>query len=113
MKDTQQAIDPIRPLAGAAAVDPLKEYLRASREVMRAVQFLNRSEMETLQQGYKYAFSQDPAARRPVIKLVDQTTGSTLYQIPPEEVLRRAAELRRQLAKQAASGFIRDGFEEG
>lgn len=112
MKDSQQAIDPIRPLAGGTAVDPLKEYLRVSHEVMRAVQFLNRSEMETLQHGYKYSFSQDTAARRPVIRLVDEATGNTLYQIPPEEVLRRAVELRRKLAQQSDRGHIRDGFDE-
>ncbi len=111
MKDSQSAIDPVRPMVAPASIDPVKEQLRATQEIMRAVRFLNKTELEILGQGYKYAVSQDIVARRPVVKLVDEATGATLYQIPPDQVLRKAAELRRKLAMETRQGNPKDGFE--
>lgn len=113
MRDPEFTTDPVRNLgAAAAAADPLKEQLRENNEVLRAVQLLNRSDLSTLAQGNKYAFSLDPATRRPTVKLVDEVSGNVLYQIPPAEVLRAAAKLRREMARSRERPDIIDGFKE-
>jgi flagellar protein FlaG len=72
----------------------LRPEIRENERVVQAVQYLNRTEFAANRQSSYLTFAIDEATRRPVVKVVDRSTKSVLYQIPPGEVLRMAAEMR-------------------
>ncbi|HJT87346.1 MAG TPA: flagellar protein FlaG [Bryobacteraceae bacterium] len=61
------------------------------RQVATAVRALNKSQMYG--QDRELQFARDPGTKALVIKIVQQATGEVVEQIPPEEVLRVAANL--------------------
>jgi len=81
-----------------ASLNTAKSDRLEAERTLRAVQYLNRTEFSNRNQsGANYLkFSYDSATRRSVVKVVDHATGDILYQIPPEEVLKLAADLRRR-----------------
>jgi uncharacterized FlaG/YvyC family protein len=62
------------------------------RQVVTAVHEVNRSEL--MGQGRQLTFSRDPETRRPVIQIIDQSTGEVIDQIPSETVLELAQQLK-------------------
>ena len=68
---------------------------RESDRVIQAVQYLNKTEFSANRQSSYLMFAVDEASRRPVVKVMDRSTNSVLFQIPPREVVRRAAQIRR------------------
>jgi flagellar protein FlaG len=62
------------------------------RELVTAVHEINKSEL--MGEGRQLTFSRDPQTRRPVIQIVDQTTGEVLDQIPSQTLLELAQQLR-------------------
>jgi len=62
------------------------------REVVTAVHEVNRSEL--MGEGRQLSFSRDPETRRPVIQIIDQSTGEVIDQIPSETVLQLAQQLK-------------------
>lgn len=62
------------------------------RDVVRAVQALNASEM--FGDEKQLVFRRDPETRRMVIRLIDRNTEEVLQQIPAEYVLRLAEDLK-------------------
>jgi uncharacterized FlaG/YvyC family protein len=62
------------------------------RDVISAVHEVNKSEF--LGEGRQLSFTRDPDTRRPVIQIVDRSTGEVLDQIPPETILQMAQQLK-------------------
>jgi len=62
------------------------------REVVTAVHELNKSEL--MGEGRQLAFTRDPETRRPVIQIIDQSTGEVIDQIPSETLLQLVQQLR-------------------
>jgi uncharacterized FlaG/YvyC family protein len=62
------------------------------REVVTAVHELNKSEL--MGEGRQLSFTRDPQTRKPVIQIIDQSTGEVVDQIPPETVLQLAQQLK-------------------
>ena len=62
------------------------------REVVTAVHEVNKSEL--MGEGRQLTFTRDPETRRPVIQIVDQSTGEVLDQIPSATILELAQQLR-------------------
>lgn len=58
------------------------------RQLVTAVNQVNKSEL--MGDGRQLTFTRDPDTRKPVIQIVDQSTGEVLDQIPPETVLQLA-----------------------
>jgi len=63
-----------------------------NRKIIRAVHAVNAS--ETLPTSHELVFSLDRQSRRPVIKVVDRVTNEVVQQIPNEQVLRLAEDLK-------------------
>ncbi len=99
-----------RPAASAPNTVSKIEQLKDVTEVVRAVQLLNRDELDSLETRKQYTFLMDRATNRPVVRVIDKETGRVLYQIPPEEVLRKAAELRRRMRNAGGNDDIGNGF---
>ena len=62
------------------------------REVVTAVHEVNKSEL--MGEGRQLTFTRDPETRRPVIQIIDQSTGDVIDQIPAETVLLLAQQLK-------------------
>ena len=65
-----------------------------NREVVRAVQALNATEM--FGEDNQLRFQQDPHTQRMVIRVVNVKTDEVLMQIPNEHVLRLAEDFKNQ-----------------
>jgi uncharacterized FlaG/YvyC family protein len=65
-----------------------------NRQVVQAVKALNKSEM--FGDDNNLEFGRDPDTKRLVVKVVNRTTGDVISQIPPEYVLRLAANLKQK-----------------
>ena len=70
------------------------EKAAENREVVRAVQALNATEM--LGEDNQLRFQQDPHTQRMVIRVVNVKTDEVLMQIPNEHVLRLAEDFKNQ-----------------
>lgn len=68
----------------------------AERQVVMAVQGLNKSEM--MGTARELAYRRDPKSQRIIVQIVDKASGEVVDQIPPESVVRMMEELKRQLA---------------
>jgi uncharacterized FlaG/YvyC family protein len=84
-------VNPLTPIDSAAGLDGNTEQTRAAVTAVRA---LNKSEL--FGQDRELLFTRDSDTRKPVIRIVSRTTGEVLDQIPPERVLKIAAELAKQ-----------------
>jgi uncharacterized FlaG/YvyC family protein len=71
---------------------PSNEKDAPVRQVVSAVHEVNKSEL--MGEGRQLAFGRDPQTRRPVIQIIDQSTGEVIDQIPSETVLQLAQELK-------------------
>jgi uncharacterized FlaG/YvyC family protein len=79
----------------SAAVSPLTQSSDKDMPVhaiVSAVNGINKSEL--MGEGRQLTFTRDPTTRRPVIQIVDQSTGEVLDQIPPKTVLELAQQLK-------------------
>lgn len=87
-------VDSLGELPAMAPVSPLTPELRAEQvQLIRAVEKLN--EAQVFGQNSELTFSVDRETRRPVMKIVDRETQEVIQQIPPEYVLRLAADFQR------------------
>jgi uncharacterized FlaG/YvyC family protein len=77
-------------LATAIPADKASE----NREVVQAVKALNQTEM--FGQDNDLTFQKDPDTQRMVVKIVNRNTQEVVSQIPPEYVLRLAANLKQK-----------------
>jgi uncharacterized FlaG/YvyC family protein len=71
------------------------------QRVVQAVQYLNRTEFAVEHSTNYLKFMYDDATRRPVVKVIDRNTNTVLFQMPPGEVVRMAADARRQARAKA------------
>ena len=78
------------PVAGPAPAERQAE----NREIIQAVQAVNAAEL--FGDSRELSFLMDRQTQRPVIRLVDRKTKDVIRQIPPEYVLRMAAETNRR-----------------
>ena len=78
------------PVAAAAA----QESLGPMRELVIAIRTLNRPEF--LERGLEWRLRRGAPGRRTLVDLVDRGTGEIFDQLPPEQVLRMAAELEKE-----------------
>ncbi len=76
----------------AVSAPTLNEKDVPVRELVTAVHEINKSEL--MGEGRQLTFSRDPQTRRPVIQIVDQSTGEVLDQIPSETLLQLAQQFR-------------------
>ena len=79
------------PHASTIPVDPV-EIQAEHRAIIQAAHAVNAS--GRLGDSSELVFSIDRQTRRPVIRVVSRTTGELLRQIPDEQLLRMAAELK-------------------
>jgi uncharacterized FlaG/YvyC family protein len=86
-----------------ASLSTTKAVEQDAEQVLRAVQYLNRTEFLGKQSNASLSFAYDEASQRAVVTVVDRTTGDVLSQMPAREVLRLAAEARRK-QRHAAGG---------
>ena len=84
--------DSIGTSAGANIPTLSNENDMAAREVVTAVHEVNKSEL--MGEGRQLTFSRDPQTRRPVIQIIDQSTGDVIDQIPQETLLQLAQQLK-------------------
>jgi uncharacterized FlaG/YvyC family protein len=73
-----------------------QELLSEQRRIVQAVHYLNKAQLSGEYENKSFAFSIDPSANHTVVKVMDRETGDVLYQIPPEQFLRFAADVRRK-----------------
>ena len=81
--------------AVALNVDSLKESVQIqseNREIIQAVRAVNASVQ--LGDNNELTFSLDRQSRRPIIKIVNRETNEVVEQIPNEQVLRLAEQLK-------------------
>jgi uncharacterized FlaG/YvyC family protein len=82
----------ITPVSPTPAI-PTTEERNLTRSVSAAAQTLNNAGYAG--DGREVTFSLDQATKRPVIKVVDTSTGEVLHQWPPEYLLQLAAETKQ------------------
>jgi flagellar protein FlaG len=87
-------VSSIGPLAPVAHVEPAPPQPLTSdqRAVVQAVKAVNATEL--FGQDRELAFSIDRNSRRTVVRIVDSKTGEVVRQIPAEDVLQMAEELK-------------------
>jgi flagellar protein FlaG len=83
-------IDPI-PVAFTGSRKPVEQQAE-QRAIVQAVHAVNAT--GALGDGRELVFSFDRQTRRPIIRLVDRTTGEVLRQIPNAQALRLAQDLK-------------------
>lgn len=72
--------------------------VQLNRSAVTAVKELNK--VEYFGGERQLAFSLDSITRRPVIRILDKTTGELVGQVPAEEILRLAASITEAQANQ-------------
>ena len=88
----------IRPVSSITGGDPVSQPVAKpenevpARQVVTAVRDINKSEL--MGQGRQLTFTRDPNTRRPIIQIVDKTTGEVVEQLPSETVLNLADRLK-------------------
>lgn len=85
-------VDSIGASTAVSTPTPSNENDMAVREVVTAVHEVNKSEL--MGEGRQLKFSRDPDTHRPVIQIIDQSTGDVIDQIPPETLLQLAQQLK-------------------
>jgi flagellar protein FlaG len=72
--------------------EPSPDWKAQQRELITAVKAVNASEL--MDQQSELTFVVDRKTKQMVMRIVDRETGEVLRQLPPESVLRMAAELK-------------------
>jgi len=72
-------------VAGTAVSVPVVNQLSQHRDVVKAVQALNKAEM--FGAGYELSFSLDGRTQEAIIRIVDKTTRQAIAQVLPPHVL--------------------------
>jgi uncharacterized FlaG/YvyC family protein len=94
-----------------ASLGTAKADRQEAERVVRAVQFLNRTEFSPQSlSSTNLSFAYDEAAQRTIVTVVDRTTGDVLSQMPAKEVLRIAAEIRKRQSQAENGGFGQKGM---
>jgi hypothetical protein len=73
------------------------------QRVVQAVQYLNRTEFSAEHSSSYLMFLYDDASNRPVVKVVDRNSNTVLLQMPSDQVIKLAAEVRRSAREKAAA----------
>jgi len=81
-------VDSMGVSTSVSAPTPTNENDVPVRQLVTAVHEINKSEL--MGEGRQLTFTRDPETRKPVIQIVDQSTGEILDQIPPETILQLA-----------------------
>jgi len=89
--------DAVVPIGAPYTAPTSQELMAEQRRVVQAVQFLNKSQLSGEGRSSSFRFTIDREANRTVVKVVDGKTKEVLYQIPPDEAIRLAAEARRKV----------------
>lgn len=95
--------DVVLPAAAVWATPNGQELLSEQRRVVQAVHYLNRAQLSGEYENKSFAFSIDRGSNRTVVKVMDRESKEVLYQIPPEEFLRFAADVRRKARGEGGS----------
>jgi|SRR5947209_7800655 len=85
--------------APVGSVTTLRESQVTDRQIVAAVQELNKSEL--MGQDRELAYRHDPKTGQPVIQIVSTATGDVIDQIPPELVLQLRESLEQELKRKA------------
>ncbi len=85
------AINSLGPALAALHIRDLREQPGSRREIVQAVEAINKAEV--FGQNQELTFSFDEGSRRTVLRLVDRKTGEVVAQLPPPHVLRMARSL--------------------
>ena len=96
----------VNPLSGmhlAAPVDPTPKTQQeaATRQIVSAVQALNKSEL--FGENRQLQFTRDSESHRVIIKITNPKTGEVIDQIPPETVLQMHSDLPTSQSKGASA----------
>jgi uncharacterized FlaG/YvyC family protein len=75
-------VDSVGASAAVSTPTPSNQKDVPVRDIVTAVHELNKSEL--MGQGRQLSFTRDPETRRPVIQIIDQSTGDVIDQIPSE-----------------------------
>lgn len=81
-------------ISAPVAADAVQESLGLMPELVVAIRTLNRPEF--LERGREWKLRRRAVGRRPMVEVVDRETGEILDELPPEQVLRMAAELEKE-----------------
>jgi uncharacterized FlaG/YvyC family protein len=94
-------IGPINPLNMNAPVTTTSSTPQDSasfvRQIVTAIRGLNKTEL--LGQGRELAFVRDPNTQKPIIQILDRDSGEVIDQLPPETILRLAADIDKEQPK--------------
>jgi flagellar protein FlaG len=85
-------VDSVGASAAVSTPTPSNQKDVPVRDIVTAVHELNKSEL--MGQGRQLSFTRDPETRRPVIQIIDQSTGDVIDQIPSEALLELAQQLK-------------------
>jgi flagellar protein FlaG len=85
-------VDSVGASAAVSTPTPSNQKDVPVRDIVTAVHELNKSEL--MGQGRQLSFTRDPETRRPVIQIIDQSTGDVIDQIPSEALLQLAQQLK-------------------
>jgi uncharacterized FlaG/YvyC family protein len=94
------AVSRSMPASVGSVPDVPVQKAQENRDIVKAVKALNGA--ETFGQDNHLTFHKDQYSHQMVIRVVNQKTGDVVLQIPSEEVLRMAEDLRKQEAVSAA-----------
>lgn len=100
-------MESIDAVSGAAALRPEAqpiptEIAAANRQLIQAAKALNAAEM--FGDENELTFQMDRRARQIVLRVVNRKTGEVVSQVPPEVVLRLAADLDGRVHESGESG---------
>lgn len=75
----------------------VQQQLREHRELIQAVQYLNRSaDVQFMGENSRFRYEIDSATRIPVVKVVRKDSEDVIYQLPPDYVVELAREARKR-----------------
>lgn len=98
MRDNIMDRDRIVTNISTAPQAELQQQLHEHRELVQAIQFLNRSaDVQVLGGNNRFQYEIDSATRMPVVKVIQTETEDVIYQLPPDYVVELAREARRRL----------------
>lgn len=95
-------VDSVSPVLGLSVIPRRGSDPGAHQDLIKAVAAINRSEL--LGQDRELTLTIDRESRRPVLKILDSVTGDVISQIPGEQALRMAEQLRLAAAGGAGNG---------
>lgn len=90
------AINPLGASLAASMVRQAPMQLSDKREIIKAVEAVNKAEAFGSNQELMFGFDED--LKRPVLRIVDRSTGEVVAQVPPQSVLKMARSLVRPVS---------------